>query len=130
MRNFYKANAKYYRSECKSCFRRLQAQRWGHNYDKYRKKYLEYSRAARQRLRETIENFKTAKPCAECNVVHPPHRLMFDRPDGKRKFNVARDLKSVLAGESAFQVVCANCVFDRAYKRLRVAHVMKAMKIK
>lgn len=41
-----------------------------------------------------------------------------------------RDLKDVLAGTSAFQVVCMNCVADRAFKRERVAGVMKAMKVR
>jgi hypothetical protein len=43
---------------------------------------------------------------------------------------VARDLKDLRAGTSAFQVVCANCVLDRAFKRERVAGVMKAMKVR
>lgn len=130
MKGFYRVNAKYYRSECKACFRRDQRERSHTHYFNYRKEYLERNRRARQKVRESIEEFKAARPCAECNVAHPPHRLMFDRPDGKKKFNVARDLKDVFAGTSAFQVVCANCVLDRAFKRERVAGVMKAMKIR
>jgi hypothetical protein len=130
MKNFYRVGAQYYRSECKDCFRRVQRRRSFDDYRNNREKYLERNRRVRQKLYESIEKFKAAKPCAECNLPHPPHRLMFDRPDGKQKFNIVRDLKGVFAGTSAFQVVCANCVTDRAFKRLRVAHVMKAMKIK
>ncbi len=128
-REFYRANAKYYRSECKSCFCKGQSERSREYYYNHRKKYLARNLLARKRRAESMEEFKAARPCAECGP-QPPHRLTFDRPDGKKRFNIARDLKDVLAGTSAFQVVCLNCVADRAFKRERVASVMKAMKVR
>jgi len=128
-RDFYKANARYYRAECKNCFCELQRERSRTNYFNHPRKYQARNRLARKRVSDSIEEFKASKPCAECGP-QPPHRLTFDHHDGKKRFNVARDLKEILAGTSAFQVVCMNCVADRVFKRERVACVMKAMKIK
>src|SRR5258706_14323247 len=81
MKDFYRTSAKYYRSECKTCFCELQRERSKDHYFKNSRKYLVRNRLARKRVRDSMEEFKASRTSAECSVQHPQHRLTFDRPD-------------------------------------------------
>lgn len=92
--------------------------RWrSENREKISKRMYEF-RIERQKI---IYGYKN-RPCQDCNIQYPPWIMQFDHRDpSKKQFTIGTGktlkLSRILEEIAKCDVVCANCHFDRTYRR-------------
>jgi transposase len=89
------------------------------------KKTKNRQRDKRNAKRKVVQEFKTGKPCMDCNIEYPYYVMDFDhRPDEIKIFTIGIMYKHITMGDLLKEIakcdlVCANCHRYRTWQRLR-----------
>ena len=115
-----KSNIRHH--NCKDCQKIIRKQSYQNN----RQHYLEYEKIntpkRRKGNRRFITEFKTNKPCKDCNKIYPPYVMDFDHLRDK-EFGLSKTLsyqwgkERVIREIEKCELVCANCHRERTYSR-------------
>lgn len=87
-------------------------------------RHSQYSQKTRDYLRQKSNEFKTGKPCADCNRIFPPVCMDFDHVRGEKKNGVAEMVggggtwEKILKEIEKCDLVCACCHRIRTQNRL------------
>lgn len=101
---------------------RLYQARW---YKKNKKLQMSRTVERRKRIRKSINNLKSRKPCKDCKKYYPAVCMDFDHVKGKKLFTISthyanvsiRDLKNEI---KKCELVCSNCHRIRTHKKRKL----------
>lgn len=110
-------------SQCRECKNVYSAQHHRLNADRIR----EGRRARRERLREKVRIYKSARPCMDCGKSYPHYVMDFDHRDPSAKIseiaNMLKDCRPwviILEEIEKCDLVCANCHRVRTHETISV----------
>lgn len=115
---FYKNKTKKdgYSGLCRLCHKQLN----NSSYKKNSKYYVIKTFKRREQCKQFLKEYKSNKPCKDCNNTFPPYVMDFDHIKEKTKdvsslvyYSIAKLKKEI----SKCELVCANCHRIRTFNR-------------
>jgi len=102
---------------CKPCMKKAN----NTHYQKSKKKYKDNARNFKLKIRKFLAEFKTGKPCKDCNQIYPHYVMDFDHLSDK-KYGIAKtigskSIETLMLEIAKCELVCSNCHRIRTWDR-------------
>lgn len=83
---------------------------------------LQKGRERRQKLKDSVQDYKESHPCVDCKIFYPYYVMDFDHIKDKTErisvlVNSGQSKERILAEMDKCELVCSNCHRIRTHKR-------------
>lgn len=99
--------------------RRDATKRW---YQNHKQEHIARVKETSRKIRESVYEYKAARPCTDCGLHYPHYVMEFDHVRGEKTANVADMInrnctRKVWEEIEKCELVCANCHRCRTHAR-------------